>query len=861
MQKLYHMHKKVQALLRKRHIFFNTDQSKLRKLLCFIYYVIKYSIIWIENKGQEDRNRMNEPEMVVIKDLTEEVHYHSEIEVVFVISGSAKVFIKNQTFELEQEDIVVINSGEIHSIESSYKSAICIVHYSCRSISELTGENLFIFECNSRSDKSRSYSTIRNVMREIIYFYIKQSERKTECLKIGALYKLLDCLIENHRADSEQSRQGKVMNDSTRVQYICQYVNQNFQSGINMSELADKLFLSTSTLSRVFKKEMGIYFAEYVSNIRMHHAVDKLLYTEDSITKIAVDCGFSNPSVFNRSFKEIYGMTPSDYRVKKKQLVTEQNEERILEQEQLRKELAEQLEKQNANIAGQVNVSVDVNQDRIFSNCWKETLNLGSVNMLCHAATQQQILFLKKGLDFKYARIWSVFSQKNMICTGKESSEYNFSRLDNVLDFLIDHDMIPFLDFGNRPDVAMGELGVSIFESHDYISFESRIAWENCLLNLMEHLIERFGKEEISRWRFEFSCDRSNIPVSNYYSDSNYSYNNVFQYAWNMIKKSVPDAMVGGPMAMMDYDEQFLMEFLLTCREKNCIPDFVSFALFPYQIKEINGHIVNELATTDNIEMEYISSMQKILLETGCTNCKVFITEWNNSISNRNYLNDSSFRGTYMIHKLADISEAVDMVSVWMASDIISNYVDSNRIANGGGGLLTPDGIAKPAFYALNFMNQLGDRLISKGENYIITKKHETSYYILCYNFKWYNRNYFEKRELLDDPEEIEEDIFENMDAVEVSIRLNDLPDDKHYIITRRCVAANDGSLLGEWKKFQYDEHLSSDNVGYIRDASCPRMGMERKKTEDGTLHITVTLQPHEFILFHIHEDKQNHRR
>lgn len=803
---------------------------------------------------------MNEPEMVVVRDLNEEVHYHSEIEAVYVISGSAKVGIKNQSFELEQEDVVVINSGEIHRIESSYKSTVCIVHYSCRGILELTGDNMFLFECNSSIGRSRSYSTVRAVMREIIYLYIKQNERKTECLKIGALYKLLDCLIENYQIDSEQSQQGKMMNDSMRVQYICQYVNQNFQSGINMSELAKQMFLSTSTLSRVFKKEMGIYFAEYVSHVRMCHAVDKLLRTEDSITKIAVDCGFANPSVFNRSFKEIYGMTPSEYRVKKKRSVMEQNEEKILEQEQLRKELSKQFEKQNINIAGQVNVSVDVNQDRIFSNCWKEMLNLGSANMLCHATTQQQILFLKKGLGFKYARIWSIFSQKNMICTGKENSDYNFSRLDNIFDFLIDNDMIPFLDFGNRPDVAIGELGVSIFESHDYISFESRTAWENCLLNLMEHLVERFGKEEISRWRFEFSCDRSNIPVSNYYADSNYSYHNVFQYAWNTIKTFVPDAMVGGPMAMMDCDEQFTTDFLLTCREKNCIPDFVSFALFPYQNKETDGHRVSEVATMDNVEMEYICRMQKILLATGCTNCKLFITEWNNSVSNRNYLNDSSFRGTYIIHKLADISEAVDMVSLWMASDIISNYVDSNRIANGGGGLLTPDGIAKPAFYALSFMNQLGDRLISKGENCIITKKHETSYYILCYNFKRYNQNYYKKRELLDNPEDIEADIFENTDSVEISIQMNHLQDHKSYIITRRCVAANYGSLLGEWKKFQYEEHLSFDNVRYIRSTSFPRMGMERKMTEEGSLHISVKLQPHEFVLLHIHEDKRNHR-
>lgn len=800
-----------------------------------------------------------EMEMVLTRGLSEETHYHPEIELFFVVDGTAQVTVRDQACELGQEDVIVVNSSEAHSIDSSENSIICDVRFSCRRVLELLGEDMCVFECNSRTDRTRPYSTIRTVMREVVYQYVRREPGKTECLKIGALYKLLDCLIENYREESPERQSGQMMDDSTRVQQICQYVNQNFQYGINMSELANQLFLSTSTLSRVFKKQTGIYFADYVSHVRMSRAVDELLRTEDSITKIAMDCGFSNPSVFNRSFKEIYGETPSDYRAQKKELRMEQEKQRLLEQEQLRKELSEQLEEQSINIAGRVKVSVDVNQNRTFVNRWNDMMNLGSVDMLCHAVTQQQVLFLKKELGFKYARIWSIFSQKNMICTGKTGSDYNFSRLDYIFDFLIDNDMIPFLDFGNRPDVAIGELGVSIFESHDYILFESRAAWEDCLLNLMEHLMERFGKEEISRWGFEFSSDQSNAPVSNYYADSNYSYHDVFQYAWNTIKKLVPDAMVGGPMAMMDYDEQFAINFLRACQERKCIPDFVSFALFPYRTQKVDGRVVSEPATTDNIEMEYICQMQKILLETGCTNCKLYITEWNNSVSNRNYLNDSSFRGAYIVHKLANISESVDMVSLWMASDIISNYVDSNRIANGGGGLLTQDGIPKPAFFALRFMNQLGDRLVSKGENYIITKKHETSYYILCYNFKWYNCNYFKKRELLDDPEDIES-IFENTDPVEVSIQLNYLPDNKRYIVTRRCVAANYGSLLGEWKKFQYDERLSTDNIRYIRDASFPRMSMERKKTEQGSLHMSVNLQAHEFVLLHIHEDKRKSR-
>lgn len=802
---------------------------------------------------------MDELGMVLVRNLNELRHDHSEIEIFFIMEGSAQVTVKNQSYELEQEDIVVVNSGELHSVESSMNCIICDIHISCRKILELTGENTCIFECNSRIDITRSYSSIRTVMREVIYQYIKREPGKTDCLKISALYKLLDCLIENYRVESVIGKSGHKLDDNARVQQIYQYVNQNYQYGINMSELAEQLFLSTSTLSRVFKKETGIYFTDYVLHVRMNHAVDELLESEKSITTIALDCGFSNPSVFNRSFKELYGITPSEYRIQKKEKKRVQEEKKLQEQEKLRKELTEQLENQNINIAGRIKVSADVNQSRTFLKQWNTMLNIGSLDMLCRAAAQQQVLLLKKELGFQYARIWSIFSQKNMICTGKEGSGYNFSRLDYIFNFLIENDMIPFLDFGNRPDIAVGELDVNVFETHDYIAFESREAWEDCLSSLMEHLVERFGEEEIGRWRFEFSYDQRNEPVSNYYADSDYSYHNVFQHAWKTIKKFAPNAMVGGPMAMIDIGEQFVKEFLLNCREQKCIPDFVSLAIFPYRTKRVDGQIISEPATTDTVEMDFISRMQAVLLTTGCTNCKLFVTEWNNSVSNRNYLNDSNFRGTYIIHKMPDISESVDCVSLWMASDIISNYIDSNRLAYGGGGLLTQDGIAKPVFYALQFMNQLGERLISKGENYIITKKHETSFYVICYNFKWYNRRYFKKRELLDNPRDIE-GVFENMDSVEIVIDLNHLPDNERFIITKRYVAAGYGNLLDEWKNFQYDEHLNADNIRYIRNASSPRMSMERTKVEKGNLNVSVTLQAHEFVLLHIHEDKRRIR-
>ncbi len=219
-------------------------------------------------------------------------------------------------------------------------------------------------------------------------------------------------------------------------------------------------------------------------------------------------------------------------------------------------------------------------------------------------------------------------------------------------------------------------------------------------------------------------------------------------------------------------------------------------------------------------------------------------------------MNDSCFRAAYIVKNLVEFWDSVDMIGVWMSSDWVSSYYDTVGIANGGSGLLTKDGICKPAYYALSFMNQLGDHLIIKGENYIVTEKSTYNYYILCFNFKKYSSNYFLKEESFSCPDEIE-DIFENRDSLELNIVLEQMPSDMDFVIKKHTVNESEGSILGEWKHFQYEKQMEGSDVKYIREACFPHMSMEKKRVRQGSINIEVTLKAHEVILLHVYENTQ----
>ena len=115
--------------------------------------------------------------------------------------------------------------------------------------------------------------------------------------------------------------QGEVLTDSDdiRMRQIIKYVNENYQNHVSLSELADELFTATSTLSRLFQKQAGMKFAEFVNRVRIHFAAEELITTSKTATKIAVDNGFSNAPAMNRVFRQYYQCTPVEYRENKKE--------------------------------------------------------------------------------------------------------------------------------------------------------------------------------------------------------------------------------------------------------------------------------------------------------------------------------------------------------------------------------------------------------------------------------------------------------------------------------------------------------------------------------------------------------------
>jgi AraC-like DNA-binding protein len=99
-----------------------------------------------------------------------------------------------------------------------------------------------------------------------------------------------------------------------RIATIHEYLMNNYREDIDLSKLATLVSMAEGSLCRFFKMNMGITLFEYLNQIKTEFACKLLMNKDLSILEICLDSGFNNISHFNKQFKKITGVPPSEYR-------------------------------------------------------------------------------------------------------------------------------------------------------------------------------------------------------------------------------------------------------------------------------------------------------------------------------------------------------------------------------------------------------------------------------------------------------------------------------------------------------------------------------------------------------------------
>ncbi|MCR5526641.1 MAG: AraC family transcriptional regulator [Lachnospiraceae bacterium] len=140
-------------------------------------------------------------------------------------------------------------------------------------------------------------------------FYILKLDDLTTLEEVIQLH---DCAVMDFTKKMHLLRQDFTV--TKPISEALDYIYFNIKNRLSINEVASALKLSESYLSRLFKKEVGISFSDYVREEKIKRAINLLRYSDFSLVEIAEYLGFSSQSHFTQIFKITVGMTPKAYR-------------------------------------------------------------------------------------------------------------------------------------------------------------------------------------------------------------------------------------------------------------------------------------------------------------------------------------------------------------------------------------------------------------------------------------------------------------------------------------------------------------------------------------------------------------------
>ena len=751
---------------------------------------------------------------------------------------------------MKQGDIILINANKRHTMNGNEELLGARFEIDFHLLAEYMESMQLLFWCNSVADKNAAYADLREVFDHILSRYFEKDEKSA--LDLQALYfQAAHILTSNFLVKADDTRLN--MDDSQdrqRVRRIQNYIQANYQSQISLNNLSDQLYLSNAYLSKYVKKHLGLTFMEYLNNVRLFHAVDELLYTKKNMTHIALDNGFPTSAAFTKAFRDIYGEAPSEYRRKMREQQEPENPEHGLSEEEsgrIKKYLIFKEQHNEPVVKNQKVCTVDVQQTgKLLTDCHK-AICVGDAYTVLQSNVQSQLRDLQKAADIKYARMWNIFSREECY-NGKKGC--NFRKIDQILDFLLENHMKPYLELGHKEVLLNYSAEKFLKENEEIENYEVQV-YEYIFREFCTHLVNRYGIDEIETWYFEYyNFSNTGATESTGMTEEEGLYYQYFATIYRILKGISPAIKVGGAGFILGYGTLGCRSILPIWKKKNLMPDFLS--VYSYQYVAIDDN--DKRYGRKSIDIDYMRNqteiLREVIKETGFQVPELHISEWNFTISNRNVLNDSCNQGAYVLKNCIDMNGEVDLMAYWHALDSYSDYYDADNVLNGDSGMISRDGIRKPSFYAYVFMNRLLPNVIKKDENSIITTNGRDRYVIACHNFKKLSAQYVFSEEEKITVETID-NYMENDESLKLQFRLENVKDGD-YLVKIHMVNKENGSAQDIWKRLQYSKNLARDEMQYLEKSAIPRMEMKNVHVEGGVLELENVLMAQEIRLLDI---------
>ena len=251
------------------------------------------------------------------------LHYHEEFELNFIKNArGAQRMIGDHIGEIEGLELILVGPNLQHAWFTHQCKSKEIEEVTIQFHKDLFDEKMlrrnqlnFIKTMFEKSTRGILFSseTISKVASRILGLKHKKGfDSVLELMSI--LHQLSTSKNMRSLSDSSFNNTDQFSYNSRRIEKTFEYLNNNFEKLISLSDVAQLSNMTEVSFSRFFKTRTGITFIDSLNEIRLGNASRMLIDTTHSVAEIAYNCGFNNISNFNRIFKTKKKCTPKEFR-------------------------------------------------------------------------------------------------------------------------------------------------------------------------------------------------------------------------------------------------------------------------------------------------------------------------------------------------------------------------------------------------------------------------------------------------------------------------------------------------------------------------------------------------------------------
>lgn len=245
------------------------------------------------------------------------LHWHTNFEVIHVISGKLFLHLDNVQYVLNENDVAFVGCGAMHRAEPEggiYECAVfdlsIISGYKTTKIFEYIGPLI-----SQNAEVDAICASAAGYARSL--FPIAAREESFYELEIASVISSMLC--ELYRAGAIRNITPESKKISHRRSVMAQLIDEiekNYSQKITLADLAESAQINEKYLCRFFKEFTGFTPIDYINRLRIDKACYQLAVNKMSVTEAAYECGFNELSYFSKCFRKYMGMTPGAYRTK-----------------------------------------------------------------------------------------------------------------------------------------------------------------------------------------------------------------------------------------------------------------------------------------------------------------------------------------------------------------------------------------------------------------------------------------------------------------------------------------------------------------------------------------------------------------